>query len=81
MESKDNSKQKISCNICSKNIRGNARAVCCDSCNKWVHIKCNSISKSKYTQLCDENNDEPFLCLKCFNDELPFGYQNDKIEP
>ena len=69
--------QKLYCNICTRNIRGNAKAVCCDFCDRWVHSKCNSISTSKYDELSEEDNDEQFLCIKCFNDELPFGFQND----
>ena len=77
MDKKD--KQKHSCNICTKNIRANAKAVCCDYCDNWVHIKCNSITPIRYAELCEEENNEPFLCLKCFNDEMPFGFESDKI--
>ena len=72
-------KQKILCNICAKSIRGNAKAVCCDVCDNWVHIKCNSISPSRYADLCEETNNEPFFCIRCFNDELPFGLATDSI--
>ena len=72
-------KDKISCNICARNIRENAKAVCCDFCDNWIHIRCNSISPSRYAELSEEDNNESFLCIKCFNDELPFGFQNDKV--
>ena len=71
-------KKKDSCNICARTIRENAKAVLCDVCNNWVHIKCNSISPSRYNQLCEEDNDESFFYIKCFNQELPFGFENDK---
>ena len=71
-------KQKLLCNICDKNVRENAKAVCCDVCDKWVHIKCNSISPNRYDELCDEDNNESFYCIKCFNEALPFGFANDK---
>ena len=71
-------KKKDSCNICARTIRENAKAVFCDVCNNWVHIKCNSISPSRYNQLCEEDNDESFFCIKCFNQEIPFGSENDK---
>ena len=73
------SKQKVLCNICTKSVRGNAKAVCCDFCNNWVHIKCNYITSSKYAELCEEENNESFLCAKCFNNELPYGSQNDIV--
>ena len=72
-------KQKFPCNICQRNIRENGKAVCCDICDNWVHIRCNSISASKYLELCDEDNNESFFCIKCFNDALPIGHQNDTV--
>ena len=50
-------------NICDKNIRENFKAVCCDLYDKWVHIKCNSISPNRHDELCDEKNDESFHCI------------------
>ena len=76
MNKSNKKKQKVSCNICAKNIRENAKAICCDFCDNWVHIRCNSISPSRYLELCEEDNHEDFLCIKCFNNELPFGTEN-----
>ena len=76
MSKSNKNKQKILCNICTKNIRGNAKAVCCDFCDNWVHIRCNSISPSRYLEFCEEDNHENFLCIKCFNNELPFGLES-----
>ena len=76
MNRSNKKKQKVSCNICDKNIRENAKAICCDFCDNWVHIRCNSISPSRYLELCEEDNHEDFLCIKCFNNELPFGTEN-----
>ena len=33
-------KCKHPCEICSKTVRSNQRAVQCDSCNAWYHVKC-----------------------------------------
>ena len=41
-----------------------------------VHIKCNSMSTSKYDKLCEEDIDESFICI-CFNSELPFGLESE----
>jgi hypothetical protein len=46
-----------------------------------VTIGCTSsamASASKYEELCLEDNDESFFCIKCFNNELPFGLESDK---
>ena len=78
MRNTNSKKTKFPCNICGKNVQENARAICCDFCDNWVHIRCNSISPSKYLELSEEDNDEKFLCVKCFNNELPFGLESDK---
>jgi hypothetical protein len=76
MSNTNSKKTKFPCNICGKNVQENARAICCDFCDNWVHIRCNSISPSRYLELCEEDNYEDFLCIKCFNNELPFGTEN-----
>ena len=77
MDGNNKKSKKFPCNVCGKNVRGNAKSVCCDICDNWVHIKCNGISASKYDELCLEDNDESFFCIKCFNNELPFGLELD----
>ena len=71
-------KEKVKCNICANNIRENGKAVCCDFCDNWVHIRCNSITSKRYNELSDEDNNESFLCIKCFNEQLPYGFEDDK---
>ena len=46
---------KFPCKVCEKAIAGNHRAVCCDTCNIWVHIKCNRINTQTYNILKKEN--------------------------
>ena len=77
MSIRDKKREKNQCNICTRNIRGNAKAVCCGFCENWIHIHCNFISNSKYNEL--KQNNEPFICIKCLNTELPFGLEDDKI--
>ena len=64
---------KFPCSICKKNVRGNAKAVCCDICDNWVHIKCNSITHQRYAELTEPDNDVTFYCNTCINTEMPFG--------
>ena len=66
------------CRICLKNVRGNAKAVCCDICDQWVHINCNHISATKYKELMESEENETFFCNPCINSELPFGNESDK---
>ena len=36
---------KFPCGVCSKSVANNINARCRDSCDKWVHIKCNFLDK------------------------------------
>ena len=36
---------KFPCDVCYKAVAKSPNAVCCDSCNLWVHIKCNNLTK------------------------------------
>ena len=51
------------CGICNKNV--SKKAVFCDQCGTWIHIKCNNISSSEYKILVEEPDDKQWLCLKC----------------
>ena len=69
--------------MCKKN----QLALQCDVCDLWVHIRCNNITKSKYTALQNENMDETipmhkreaFYCIECLNNSLPFGHVDQNL--
>ena len=68
------SRVQYPCSICSKAVASNHRALFCDCCEKWVHIKCNSITPAKYNEFIEEDEEKPWLCLRCISDAMP--YQN-----
>ena len=39
------------CLVCDKHVATNHTPVCCDLCDKWVHIYCNNICKNTYQKL------------------------------
>ena len=41
---------KFPCGVCSKPVANNHNALCCDSCDKWVHIKCNFLNKKNLSK-------------------------------
>ena len=51
---------KFPCGVCYKAVAKNHNAVCCDSYNLWVHIKCNNLTKFCYREL--QTNQEPWYC-------------------
>ena len=64
---------KFPCGVCSKSVANNNRALCCDSCDKWVHMKCNFLNKKTYQKL--QKDESPWFCINCVKDQLPFQSQ------
>ena len=65
LNGKPRSNQNINypCSICNKSVNQNQMAIQCDSCDLWVHIKCNGTSSTEYEQLKIET--DPWFCLVC----------------
>ena len=59
------------CGICGKSVNSNHKAIQCDICNHWIHIKCNGLTSNDYASL--QNSSEPWFCTKCIVENLPFG--------
>ena len=68
---------KDPCSICLKTVTSRHRAVSCDSCNLWSHIKCTHMSLNEYKSLQLKNSFN-FMCAKCLQCVLPF-YMKDCI--
>ena len=66
---------KHPCTKCHKAVAKNDRAVQCDVCDAWIHIRCNGISERTYEIL--KNDEEPFICIICIQENLPFGNENN----
>ena len=62
---------KYPCRVCSKPVCKNHKAMQCDMCNKWVHMKCNLIDNKTYQKLQDYKHD--WYCIDCTSDILPFS--------
>ena len=56
---------KNPCGICSRPIAKNHRAILCEACYCWHHIKCAGISPAEYVTL--GGTDEPWCCQQCSN--------------
>ena len=44
------------CSVCSKNVQNNHRAICCDVCDQWVHVRCNLLDVKDYTEMKNDPN-------------------------
>ena len=70
---------------CRKNVNINNRAVQCNQCNNWIHIKYNGIAPKEYKSLKNEDQNIPWLCLTCIVLQIaeifPFGIIGNDILP
>ena len=59
------------CRHCVKNVHDKDKAVQCDLCENWIHIKCNNLNylDYKYLQTCNQ----PWYCIECRSKIFPFN--------
>lgn len=69
-----NSKIITLCSVCQKNVRSYNRAIECDVCKHWCHIKCSEISLREYRRLQNIQNFD-WTCPSCISNlrTLPFA--------
>ena len=63
------------CGICLKPVAKNHKAVKCDYCDLWIHIKCNKINTQTYNLLLNDNS--AWYCLLCSKKFIPFSTLNE----
>ena len=39
------------CKVCLKTVKRYVKAIPCDRCDNWIHIKCNKLDKLDYKML------------------------------
>ena len=54
---------KFPCRIYEKNVSDKDKAVQCDLCELWVHVKCNNLNYLDYRYL--QNSNEFWYCIEC----------------
>ena len=65
------------CSVCKKSVFNQHKAISCNHCNQWVHIKCNNLSDLNYNLLKSKN--ENWYCILCTPKILPFCQINKKM--
>ena len=56
--------RKDECGVCLKAVNNDDRAIKCDKCLSWIHIKCNKLTVKQYKHF-QEHQDERFECINC----------------
>ena len=62
------------CPVCNRSVAKNHRAVSCDSCTRWCHIKWGGISVKQYKEF-DARQSFSWVCPPCLDilQQLPFA--------
>ena len=62
---------KFRCKTCGKNVQEKDKAVQCDLCEHWIHMKCNNLYLDyRYLQNCNKS----WYCIKCCSTIFPFNF-------
>ena len=63
---------KYPCTSCEKAVTKRSKAISCDTCDRWTHVKCtNSFSTARYDEIVNSDESFEFYCAKCLLNELP----------
>ena len=58
------------CSVCGLNVLDDVKAVCCDSCDQWVHVSCDpSLSDSLYDEMVQQSSEDVWYCSVCVNND------------
>ena len=55
---------KHPCIECKRPVKSNQKALGCESCPEWVHLKCTDITYARFSYLA-ANVEAPFFCKTC----------------
>ena len=58
------------CSNCNKTLKINEKAILCDLCNHWLHLKCSNLTFSQYISL--STSYAPYYCIRCIEKNFPF---------
>lgn len=54
------------CGQCGLNVNDDDQALCCDSCDKWIHVSCDcSLTVNDYNKMLKDSSDDPWFCPVC----------------
>ena len=60
------------CSICGVPVKSNQKAILCDGCDLWTHIRCGGVSEDKYSDYQDGEDTGSWVCPRCLAESLPF---------
>ena len=71
--------QLYHCGVCKRKVGVRNKAVFCDLCQLWNHIKCDGIDDKTYEDLKKSDDDEKYYCKLCKEGIFPFQKLSDDV--
>ena len=68
--------QAADCSICFKNVLHRQRAIFCNTCKHWIHLKCTALTQNDYMALSSCADD--WYCSRCFSMVFPYNLFDDE---
>ena len=56
---------KYPCLKCKNPVKKTHLGLACDTCEKWIHVKCTDLTDAQYDLLETNEHTLPFYCLSC----------------
>jgi len=66
------------CTVGKLNVHNNHRAIFCDSCHNWAHLKCSSFTRLEYSAMFKSN--DGWFCSTCLASIFPFNHFDNDID-
>ena len=74
----DDKPSSFPCGICSKTVGKRMKAVQCDLCNYWNHIKCDNVDNKTYESLKKSDQSQTHFCKICKEEIFAFQTLSDE---
>lgn len=59
------------CLVCQYSVHSNSKAIDCDECGGWTHIKCCGMPTVQYDRLVETGEVFSYICTRCAFHSLP----------
>ena len=66
------------CTVCKFSVCNNHKAILCDICQNWTHLKCTPFTCEEYIALSNTNED--WFCSVCLATLFPFNHFEDDTD-
>ena len=67
------------CGLCGELVSDDDRAICCDGCNKWIHVSCDQYTTEEaYDDFVLHPSSEPWFCNICIGSDMEDSSETQK---